>query len=448
MFAHPRTRWLAPVALLLCLLLDACGGGSAGAPTRAETAPPAIENARRHALFTLSDELIDESLWLLPAIEQLYPQYFPASAGVVTLRSGNIRYRCYPGGNCVGFDGTDLYAMGPVVNSLSVPVLVTSINGFCAGNARACGLTVPRTVQIQGITRHYLVYLPYKARGQSLTPTVFMLHGTTGTGAEFYANSGWREKADAEGLIAVFPTALRHCFLDDDDHDGTIEEHERQTPTRWAGGSLGGPTNPLCSEAQRASLPAQARAAVDHPLADDLAFFRAMVADVVARYGADPKRIYASGFSNGGQMASRLARDASDLFAAVAASAGTMDESLITPAPRAMSVAFMVGELDDRFTWRLPGGAIPLTQDLSGSAFFETIAGNFRAVLSLAPTPYTWQQVQLFGDDMSVYRYASSTQTPAAGNELYVAIVKGLTHSYPNYMPDLLWPWFQTKRLP
>lgn len=438
-------HWTRTSLWALALLLAGCGGGEPIAPPDAN----ASAGPQRQARFTLSDDLINEAVWLLPAIEQLYPQFFPASSSVSTQRSGTIHYRCYAAtNNCVGFDGSDIYAMGPVVNSLGVPVRVVSLADFCAANARACGFTLQKTVQIQGLTRHYIVYLPWKARGQVDTPTVFMLHGTTGTGGEFYEHSGWREKADAEGLIAVFPTALRHCYLEDDDHDGLIEETERQTPTKWAGGELGSATQPLCTEAQRATLPAEARAAVDHPLADDMAFFRAMVADVTANHAADPKRIYVSGFSNGAQMSSRLMREASDLVAAVAANAGTLHDSLATPAPRPMSMIFMVGEKDDRFTWAIPGGVIPLTSDLTAVPFYASLTGKYRAALSLADTPYTWQQTRLFGDDMSVYRYATSTLNPAAGNELYVAIVQGLTHRYPDYMPDLLWPWFLSKRMP
>ena len=41
-----------------------------------------------------------------------------------------------------------------------------------------------------------------------------MFHGSSGTGEQFLQGSGWREQADATGLVAVFPTGLRYRVLD------------------------------------------------------------------------------------------------------------------------------------------------------------------------------------------------------------------------------------------
>ena len=41
-----------------------------------------------------------------------------------------------------------------------------------------------------------------------------MFHGSTGTHTQFLRISGWREQADATGLVAVFPQGLRYRVLD------------------------------------------------------------------------------------------------------------------------------------------------------------------------------------------------------------------------------------------
>jgi polyhydroxybutyrate depolymerase len=57
---------------------------------------------------------------------------------------------------------------------------------------------------------------------------------------------------------------------------------------------------------------------------DDVAFVRALVEKAVTMTAVDRRRIYATGLSNGGMMAYRLAAEASDLVAAIAPVAGGM----------------------------------------------------------------------------------------------------------------------------
>ena len=446
----PIRHALAGTLLAASALLAACGGGSNAADDGAPASPAAAEPQRQRALYTVSDSDTVTGLAanLLPYIEQSYAAYFPGRATTHTL--GPYTYRCYAAtANCVGYTANDLYAFGPVVGrSTGDPVWVSSMRDFCDRNPAACGLKLQRTLDVGGLQRHFVVHLPWKARGRSNTPVVFMLHGTSGTGDEFYNHSGWREKADAEGFIAVFPTALRHCFYEDDNANGAFEHPaERRTPTKWAFPGLGrADTMPLCTAEQRAGLPAEAAAAVDHPLADDVAFFRAMVADVVGTYAADPKRVYVTGFSNGGQMSHTLAQQASDLIAAAAANAGHVSEGFGAPAARPMSMIFVVGSMDDRFTENL-GAPLPMTDQCSSAVFANRMRGLL-GTLSLAATPCSWQEARLYGQRMSIHQYATSTANPAASNRLYSVVVEGLTHMYPNYMPDALWTFFSPQSLP
>jgi polyhydroxybutyrate depolymerase len=57
---------------------------------------------------------------------------------------------------------------------------------------------------------------------------------------------------------------------------------------------------------------------------DDVGFVRALVADLARRIPIDRSRVYATGLSNGGMMAHRLAAEALDLVTAVASIAGGM----------------------------------------------------------------------------------------------------------------------------
>lgn len=72
-----------------------------------------------------------------------------------------------------------------------------------------------RVVDVDGHPRRFVVYVPAtRAVTGSRAPVVFMFHGSSGSGEQFLRISGWREQADATGLVAVFPTGLRYRMLE------------------------------------------------------------------------------------------------------------------------------------------------------------------------------------------------------------------------------------------
>lgn len=86
---------------------------------------------------------------------------------------------------------------------------------------------------------------------------------------------------------------------------------------------------------------------------DDVAFARALVADVVRRLPIDPRRVHATGMSNGAMMAYRVAAEAADLVASIAPVAGPLALESIAP-ERPVPVLHFHGSLD-QFT-PLEGG--------------------------------------------------------------------------------------------
>jgi len=320
-----------------------------------------------------------------------------------------------------------------------------------ASGLHARGKAVHR-IPVQGIEREFIVYVPLRARGHS--PVVFMFHGTSGDGEKFYDISGWREKADAEGLIAVFPSALTYCFHEDENGDGDFDDAgERSVTTKWAAGKLGDPARmPLCTPGELASLPPEKRALADHPLMDDVAFVDAMLAVLANRYSIDARRIYASGFSNGASFTSLLALEKSDRFAAIAAAAGVLGVQP-RPAARPVPVLFSVGELDDRFTVPLGVTALPLE---------ETLFVQLPALEALIVTPmlttlqlgdeYDVGERVIRGKKLIGFRWSQSLV--GASNAYGAVFIEGLGHQYPNgtnhplVMANLLWRFFEGRSLP
>jgi polyhydroxybutyrate depolymerase len=90
---------------------------------------------------------------------------------------------------------------------------------------------------------------------------------------------------------------------------------------------------------------------------DDAAYLLNLIGLVQSGLNVDPKRIYLVGWSNGAHMAHRLARDRSDLIAAIACVAGTMSpENTIEPS-EPVNVLQISGTADELVPFE--GGHLP-----------------------------------------------------------------------------------------
>ncbi len=170
------------------------------------------------------------------------------------------------------------------------------------GQHEASG-SVRDTVTVSGHQRTVIVHVPAGYTGSRKVALVLNLHGSGSTARAQELFSGMDATADADGFIVAYPQALIP--------DG-------------AGFDWNVPGQPLVS----GTYPPAGSA-------DDVTFLTSLVRDLAARYCVDPRRVYATGMSGGGRMASQLACDASQVFAAVAPVAGLRAP---TPCPAARPV--------------------------------------------------------------------------------------------------------------
>ncbi|MFC0168150.1 alpha/beta hydrolase family esterase [Pseudoduganella danionis] len=172
--------------------------------------------------------------------------------------------------------------------------------------------------------RKVLVHLPPGYDGSKALPLVLALHGGGGHAALMAEDSryGWQRQADQGGFIVAFPNGA-----------------SRLPGGRLATWNAGG----CCGYARDQNI-------------DDVAFLRAVVAELKERYRIDSARVFATGMSNGGMMAHRLACDAADLFRAVASVAGT-DASAHCQPVRPIAVLHIHARDDDHVLYA--GGAGP-----------------------------------------------------------------------------------------
>jgi polyhydroxybutyrate depolymerase len=149
-------------------------------------------------------------------------------------------------------------------------------------------------VRLGGFDRHFIVHVPPSFDAKRQLPVVIMLHGFGGSGQQSMEQTGWDRKADREDFIAAFP-------------DGVAEEPKRRAsfllnPQSWNEGS--------------------GRHASGQRNDGDVEFVAFIIDALETRYGADPNRIFVTGFSNGASMTFRIGVELSDKVAAIAPVAG------------------------------------------------------------------------------------------------------------------------------
>lgn len=153
-------------------------------------------------------------------------------------------------------------------------------------------------LQVQG--RQVLVHLPKGLDAARPAPLVLAFHGGGGHAEHMAEHYGLTQKADAAGFVVAFPNGYSKL-------PGPLSG-------KFATWNAGG----CCGDARDRG-------------SDDVGFARAVVAAVQARYQTDPARVFATGMSNGGMLAHRLACEAADVFRAVGAVAGTDATASCTP---------------------------------------------------------------------------------------------------------------------
>lgn len=157
-----------------------------------------------------------------------------------------------------------------------------------------------------GITREYLVHVPKSYRGAP-TPMLLALHGGGGD-ADFQADdSKYRliSKSEQAGFIAVFPNGY----------------------SRFASGALATwNAGTCCGAAQKNDI-------------DDVGFLREVVHRVEQQARIDPRRVFATGMSNGAMMNWRVACEVPEVRA-IAPVEGTDNTPNCRPSRRVAVIEF------------------------------------------------------------------------------------------------------------
>lgn len=154
-------------------------------------------------------------------------------------------------------------------------------------------------ITIDNMDRYYMVHVPKNYKPQSPSSLLFAIHGGGGNMKIQAKNEYYKQisKSEETGSITVFPNGY--------------SKFQSGSFATWNAGHC-------CGDARDKNV-------------DEIAFFKAMVKNLSSQLNIDSKRIYATGMSNGGMMAYRLACEMTDTFAAIASVTGTDNTKNCTP---------------------------------------------------------------------------------------------------------------------
>ena len=143
---------------------------------------------------------------------------------------------------------------------------------------------ISQTIQHDGLTREYSIYVPASYDGTTNFPLLFNLHGGGGTNSAWQVTSDMRPIADTADFILVYPQARP------DPNDGNSFNWIPKVPGTF----------------------------------DDVPFFSSLIDTIASNYQIDQNRIYACGYSLGGDMTFELGCKLNNRIAAIAPVARTM----------------------------------------------------------------------------------------------------------------------------
>ncbi len=161
---------------------------------------------------------------------------------------------------------------------ITAVLILLTINGLFAQQF------LNETLTYDGETREYRIYIPASYDGSSSFPLLFNFHGGNGDIDSQVYTSDMRPIADTANVIIVYPQAL------EDPGDGGSTNWLHKYPTE----------------------------------VDDVFFVEAMIETIAEQYTINESRVYACGYSLGGEFTYELACRLNDKIAAIGAVARTM----------------------------------------------------------------------------------------------------------------------------
>ena len=270
-----------------------------------------------------------------------------------------------------------------------VLLAVGGVASLAAHVAVAAGETEHALVS-SGVPRSYLLHVPAGYDGGAI-PLVFNFHGSLLVPQDQVDASQLGVVADREGFAVVYPAGV------------------------FAAGNLRNAWNPDREQG-----------------VDDIQLVRDIIEDVAHTIEVDRSRIYATGFSGGGRITSRLACELSDVLAAAAPVAGLQYYAGCTPA-RPISILTVHGNADRFNHYELRDNSPPYWH------------------MGVETAVEKWRMANGCGLEPAIGRFNEKVELRAwtgcrDGTEIAFYVVEGGDHVWPDFASEVIWEFFSRHR--
>ena len=163
--------------------------------------------------------------------------------------------------------------------------IVTILLSLGIAQKGLCWNSVSRSLRVDDLKRDYLLHVPGSYPQQNSSALLFVFHGGGGDALQAEKHTKFSQLADEKGFIVVYPNAIDKQW-----NDGRGVRKFRS---------------------QKEKI-------------DDVGFVLAIIDTLSAEYNINRSGIFIAGVSNGAIFCNRLAAEASETFAAMAAVIGSM----------------------------------------------------------------------------------------------------------------------------
>jgi len=345
-------------------------------------------------------------------------------------------------------------ALGLLVAAIAGGILISLHAPSIAGTTRLVPLFA------NGQLRSFLLHVPSASSAGAAReplPLVVCFHGWYGTSAGIEALSQLSAMADANRFLVAYPQGLSENFYPSWNAAGSSSSPGSQGPTCTPAHD-GTSCYTSCAQRPQGCDPSGCDWTTCE---DDGAFVDAVVHWIGTRHSIDRRRIFATGFSNGGFMAYEMAMHRSALFAAVVAVGGGIHPGFLDTSVVAASGGIALLDIHGSADTTCPANktAAQPVQSINPAAAvshndwlytpIDTIVAAFASAASCASTaapgggapgsalvahPTEW-------DGGALALSCLSASACAAGKDVVRCAWNG-AHDWPSFASELAWSFF------